>query len=141
MDGAEAGAGRPRPTEIYNEKKAAPQSQTKAERIKKYGAMRFEEYTNEWKTGQRDLAEAPVRHLDSLLEHHIFPTPRSRRMNTFDHKVVDGFIQTMERNRAGLATQSNAYDKRLRRMTRRVGALEPVRQVGSGDGPAVRISP
>nr|WSX19698.1 tyrosine-type recombinase/integrase [Streptomyces tubercidicus] len=98
-------------TEIYNEKKAAPQSQTKAERIKKYGAMRFEEYTNEWKTGQRDLAEASVRHLDSLLEHHIFPTLRSRRMNTFDHKVVDGFIQTMERNGAGLATQSNAYDK------------------------------
>jgi hypothetical protein len=24
-------------------------------------------------------------------------------MNSFDHKVVDGFIQTMERNGAGLA--------------------------------------
>ncbi|MGW0577691.1 hypothetical protein ACWD25_17330 [Streptomyces sp. NPDC002920] len=32
-------------------------------------------------------------------------------MNTFDHKVVEGFIQTMERNGVGLATQSNAFDK------------------------------
>ena len=32
-------------------------------------------------------------------------------MNTFDHKVVDGFIRSMERNGVGLATQSNAYDK------------------------------
>jgi hypothetical protein len=30
--------------EIYNEKKAAPQSQSKAERIRTYGAMPFEEY-------------------------------------------------------------------------------------------------
>ncbi|WP_327738956.1 hypothetical protein OG749_39490 [Streptomyces nojiriensis] len=32
-------------------------------------------------------------------------------MSTFDHKVVDGFIRTLERNGAGLATQSNAFDK------------------------------
>ncbi|WP_405790923.1 hypothetical protein [Streptomyces sp. NBC_01367] len=33
-------------------------------------------------------------------------------MSTFDHhKVVDGFIRTMERNGAGRATQSNAFDK------------------------------
>ncbi|WP_329025910.1 hypothetical protein [Streptomyces sp. NBC_00690] len=32
-------------------------------------------------------------------------------MGTFDHKVVDGFIRTMERNGAGLATQANAFDK------------------------------
>ncbi|MDH6114346.1 integrase [Kitasatospora sp. MAP12-15] len=32
-------------------------------------------------------------------------------MGTFDDKVVDGFLQTMERNGVGLATQSNAYDK------------------------------
>ncbi|MEW2412881.1 hypothetical protein AB0953_04010 [Streptomyces sp. NPDC046866] len=32
-------------------------------------------------------------------------------MNTFDHRVVDGFIRTMERNSVGLATQSNAFDK------------------------------
>ncbi|MFK0043525.1 hypothetical protein ACIQU4_05355 [Streptomyces sp. NPDC090741] len=30
---------------------------------------------------------------------------------SLDHKVVDGFIRTMERNSAGLATQSNAFDK------------------------------
>ncbi|MEV7032867.1 tyrosine-type recombinase/integrase [Streptomyces sp. NPDC093272] len=98
-------------TEVYNEKKAAPQSQSKAERIQKYGRVRFEEYVEEWKAGQRHLAASSVRHLDSLLEHHLYPALGSRRMNSFDHKVVDGFIRTMERNGVGLATQSNAFDK------------------------------
>jgi integrase len=73
--------------------------------------MQFREYAAEWKAGQRDLGAASVRHLNSLLEHHLFPAFQSRRMNTFDHKVVDDFIQTMERNSVGLATQSNTYDK------------------------------
>ncbi|MEU9336563.1 tyrosine-type recombinase/integrase [Streptomyces sp. NPDC048290] len=73
--------------------------------------MRFEVYAAEWRQGQRDLAVASVRHLDSLLDHHILPLLGSRRMDSFDHKVVDRFIQSMERNGAGLATQSNAFDK------------------------------
>ncbi|MEU6284800.1 tyrosine-type recombinase/integrase [Streptomyces sp. NPDC047028] len=97
--------------EVYNHKRATSRSQSKAERIQKYGKMRFEEYAEEWKAGQRHLAAASVRHLDSLLEHHLYPALGSRRMNSFDHKVVDGFIRTMERNGAGLATQSNAFDK------------------------------
>ncbi|MFI1154011.1 hypothetical protein [Streptomyces sp. NPDC020817] len=32
-------------------------------------------------------------------------------MSTFDHKFVDGFIRTMERNGAGLATQSHCFDQ------------------------------
>ncbi|MGY9067808.1 tyrosine-type recombinase/integrase [Streptomyces sp. CAS3] len=99
-------------TEIYNEKKAAgPRTQARVERLATYGAMRFEEYATEWKAGQRDLGPASVRHLDSLLQHHLFPALGSRRMNTFDPKVVDGFIQTMERQGVGLATQANAFDK------------------------------
>ncbi|WP_225860231.1 hypothetical protein [Streptomyces triticiradicis] len=98
-------------TDVHNAKKAAPRNQSRADRIHKYGGMQFREYAAEWKAGQRDLGAASVRHLDSLLEHHLFPAFQSRRMNTFDHKVVDGFIQTMERNGVGLATQSNAYDK------------------------------
>ncbi|WP_456302500.1 tyrosine-type recombinase/integrase [Streptomyces tendae] len=98
-------------TEIYKEKKSAPQSQSKAERIEKYRAMRFAEYAEEWKAGQRHLAAASVRHLDSLLEHHVYPVLGSRRMNSFDHKVVDGFIRSMERAQTGLATQANAFDK------------------------------
>ncbi|MFJ6841543.1 RHS repeat-associated core domain-containing protein [Streptomyces griseoluteus] len=98
-------------TEIYNEKKATLRSQSKAERIQKYGTMRFEEYAEEWKAGQRHLAVASVRHLDSLLEHHLNPALGSRRMNSFDHKVVDHFIRTMERLKTGLATQANAFDK------------------------------
>ncbi|MEV5843492.1 tyrosine-type recombinase/integrase [Streptomyces sp. NPDC051985] len=98
-------------TDIYKEKKAAKQPQSKAERIRKYGTMRFADYAEEWKAGQRHLAVQSVKHLDSLLEHHIYPALGSRRMNSFDHKVVDAFIRTMERNGAGLATQSNAFDK------------------------------
>ncbi|MFF5488800.1 tyrosine-type recombinase/integrase [Streptomyces virginiae] len=96
---------------VHNEKQAKPANQAKAERIARYGQMRFDEYTEEWKQGQRHLAPASLSHLDSLLQHHIFPALSSRRMNTFDHKVVDGFIRTMERNSVGLATQSNAFDK------------------------------
>ncbi|MFF7969349.1 hypothetical protein ACFZC3_28840 [Streptomyces sp. NPDC007903] len=73
--------------------------------------MRFEEYVEEWKAGQRHLAVASVRHLESLLEHHLYPALGSRRMNSFDHKVVDQFIRTMERMRTGLPTQANAFDK------------------------------
>ncbi|MEV5815878.1 tyrosine-type recombinase/integrase [Streptomyces mutabilis] len=99
-------------TEVYNARKqAGPHSRTKAERVSVYGAMRFSEYAAEWKAGQRDLGPASVRHLDSLLEHHMLPLLGSRRMNTFDHKVVEGFIRSMERAGAGLATQANAFDK------------------------------
>ncbi|MFB7555060.1 tyrosine-type recombinase/integrase [Streptomyces brevispora] len=97
--------------EVYKGRKEAPRSQSRAERIQKYGSMRFDEYTAEWKGGQRDLAASSIRHMDSLLKHHILPVLGSRRMDSFDHKVVDRFIQTMERNGAGLATQANAYDK------------------------------
>ncbi|MEV5879649.1 site-specific integrase [Streptomyces sp. NPDC052101] len=97
--------------EIYNEKKIAPRSQSKTERIQKYGAMRFEEYATGWKASQRNLSPASVRHLDSLLQQHLFPLLGSRRMNTFDHKVVGNFIQAMERNGVGPASQSNAFDK------------------------------
>jgi hypothetical protein len=96
---------------IYNEKTSQPQSQARAERIAKYGPMRFEEYAREWKEGQRHLAASSIRHLDSLFEHHIFPVLGSRKMASFDHKVVDVFIRAMERAHTGLATQSNAFDK------------------------------
>ncbi|MFD8703661.1 tyrosine-type recombinase/integrase [Kitasatospora sp. NPDC059648] len=98
-------------TELYRAKRARPENQTKADRIRKYGVMQFGAYVAEWKAGQRDLGPASLKHLDSLLEHHLFPAFHSRRMGTFDHKVVDAFIQTMERNGVGLATQSNAFDK------------------------------
>ncbi|MGX1479389.1 UNVERIFIED_CONTAM: hypothetical protein RKD50_008197 [Streptomyces canus] len=50
-------------------------------------------------------------HLDSLLSIHLLPLLGSRRMESFDHKVVEGFIQARERNGVGLAAQSNAFDK------------------------------
>lgn len=75
-------------TTVYQEKKAAPRNQGKAERIQKYGAVRFREYTAEWKARRRDLAESSLHTLESLLEHHILPTLGSRRMSTFDHNVA-----------------------------------------------------
>ncbi|MFD5745221.1 hypothetical protein ACFXJM_15730 [Streptomyces massasporeus] len=54
-------------TEIYDARKAAPRGQAKAERIARYGAIRFEEYAAEWKAGRRDLGPASVAHLESLL--------------------------------------------------------------------------
>ncbi|WP_241003044.1 tyrosine-type recombinase/integrase, partial [Streptomyces sp. CB01881] len=97
--------------EVYQTRKNNPQSQRKAERIQKYGSTRFEEYVTEWRAGQRDLSAGSLRHLDSRLEHHLYPAFRSRRMGTFDHKVVEAFIQTMERNGVALATQANVFDK------------------------------
>lgn len=47
-------------TEVYNAKRSAPPGGAKADRITLYGAMRFEEYAAEWKTGQRDLEPASV---------------------------------------------------------------------------------
>ncbi|MFF1781618.1 hypothetical protein ACIQK5_14945 [Streptomyces virginiae] len=53
-------------TAVYQEKKAAPRNRSKADRIQKYGAMQFREYTTEWKAGQRDLAESSLRTLESV---------------------------------------------------------------------------
>ncbi|WP_441247401.1 tyrosine-type recombinase/integrase [Kitasatospora sp. McL0602] len=98
-------------SDIYKAKRETPRNQSKAERIQTYGVMQFGDYVAQWKPGQRHLSPASIQHLDSLLEHHLYPAFRSRRMGTFDHKVVDTFIQNMERNSVGLATQANAFDK------------------------------
>ncbi|MGX1509555.1 integrase [Streptomyces collinus] len=98
-------------TEVYNAKKAAPRGQAKADRIARHGAMRFQEYAGEWKAGQRDLGPASMVHLESLLNIHLLPLLGSRRMNTFDHKVVESFLQALERNGIGLAAQANCFDK------------------------------
>ena len=45
-------------TDVYNAKKTAPQNRSRAERIRKYGAMQFGEYAAEWKAGQRHLADS-----------------------------------------------------------------------------------
>ncbi|ROR46377.1 tyrosine-type recombinase/integrase [Kitasatospora cineracea] len=46
-----------------------------------------------------------------MLENHLLPAFAGRRTGTFDYKVVDAFITTMDRNGVGLATQSNVFDK------------------------------
>ncbi|WP_407835836.1 tyrosine-type recombinase/integrase [Streptomyces sp. DSM 116496] len=98
-------------TEVYDTKRKKPHSQAKAERIEKYGRMSFSEYAAQWRTGQRHLAESSAKQLDSLLANHLLPALRSRRMNSFDHKVVEDFVRNMETAGVGVATQSNAFDK------------------------------
>ncbi|WP_435131658.1 tyrosine-type recombinase/integrase [Actinacidiphila sp. bgisy144] len=97
--------------DVYKAKKTQRHDRSRAERIKKYSAMTFADYRAEWRSGQRHLAKSSLRHLDSLLVHHLLPAFGSRRMGSFDHKVVDHFIQTMERSNVGLATQANTFDK------------------------------
>jgi integrase len=97
--------------EIFEAKRKTPRAQAKAARIEKYGQMLFGEYAAQWRTGQRHLAESSARQLDSLLENHLLPAFNGRRMNSFDHKVVDEFIRKMEATGVGAATQSNAFDK------------------------------
>ncbi|MEV7356378.1 hypothetical protein [Kitasatospora sp. NPDC091276] len=53
--------------------------------------MQVGDYVEEWKAHQRDLSPASLRHLESLLEHHLHPAFHSRRMDTFDHKAVEAF--------------------------------------------------
>lgn len=95
--------------EVYHARKNSPQSQRKAERVQKYGGMSFSDYVAEWLKSQRDLGPTSLRNVDSLLRIHLLPAFGSRRMGTFDHKVVEAFIQDMERNGVGLATQANAF--------------------------------
>ncbi|WP_224275645.1 tyrosine-type recombinase/integrase [Streptomyces sp. LS1784] len=95
--------------EVYHARKNSPQSQRKAERIQKYGVMHFSDYVAEWLKGQRDLSPTSLRNLDALLRNHLLPAFGSRRMGTFDHKVVEAFIQSMERNGIGMATQTNVF--------------------------------
>ncbi|MFF4927199.1 MULTISPECIES: tyrosine-type recombinase/integrase [unclassified Kitasatospora] len=95
--------------EVYHARKNSPQSQQKADRIKKYGSMQFAVYTAEWLKGQRHQSPTSLRNIDSILKNHLLPAFGSRRMGTFDHKVVEAFVETMERNGVGLAAQTNAF--------------------------------
>ncbi|MFI5756849.1 tyrosine-type recombinase/integrase [Streptomyces sp. NPDC051569] len=98
-------------TEIYRAKKSQNRGKAKAERIKRYAPMRFADFAEEWRGEQRHLADSSLRHLDSLFTHHLLPAFESRRMSSFDFKVVNAFIVSMERDGVGLATQANAFDK------------------------------
>ncbi|MFB7618113.1 tyrosine-type recombinase/integrase [Kitasatospora sp. NPDC056181] len=95
--------------EVYHARKNSPMSLHKAERIRKYGSMQFATYTAEWLKGQRHQSPTSLRNVDSTLRNHLLPAFGSRRMGTFDHKVVSAFITDMERNGVGLGAQTNAF--------------------------------
>lgn len=95
--------------EVYHARKNSPLSLHKAERIRKYGGTQFSAYTAEWLKGQRHQSPTSLRNTGSILRNHLLPAFGSRRMGTFDHKVVNAFITDMERNGVGLAAQTNAF--------------------------------
>ncbi|MFE9369027.1 enolase C-terminal domain-like protein [Streptomyces sp. NPDC006711] len=122
-------------SEIYNAKRSVPGGAgrvARVARVPKYGAMRFGEYAAEWRGGQRrHLMVSSLRHLHSLLEHHVLPALGSRWMDSFHHKDVDGFIGTMERNGASLETRAARPDGRValtnpQELPARVRASPPV---------------
>ncbi|MGW6914183.1 tyrosine-type recombinase/integrase [Kitasatospora sp. NPDC054939] len=94
--------------EVYHARKNSPMSLHKAERIRKYGSMQFSAYAAEWLRGRRHQSPTSLRNTDSILRNHLLPALGSRRMTTFDHKVVEAVITDMERNGTGLAAQKNA---------------------------------
>ncbi|KOU61364.1 hypothetical protein [Streptomyces sp. IGB124] len=100
---------------VHNEKQAKPANQAKAERIARYGQMRFDEYTEEWKQGQRHLAPASLSHPDSLLQHHIFPALSRRRMITFTagHRLLRYLKRRIERLTRPHARQSQVLRSML----------------------------
>ena len=80
-------------TDVYNAKKTAPQSRSRARRIRKYGAMQFGEYAAEWKAGQRHWPHSSTGTSGIPPGTSPLACSTSCRMDTFDHKVVDGFIE------------------------------------------------
>ncbi|GLW75136.1 hypothetical protein Kpho02_74330 [Kitasatospora phosalacinea] len=71
--------------------------------------MQFSAYAAEWLKGQRHQGPPSLRMLESTLKHHLLPTFGSRRAGTSDHKVVEAFVGTMERDGACLAAQTRAF--------------------------------
>jgi len=107
-----------RPAEVYHSRKNSPQSRRKAERIQKYGAMPFSAYAAAWLKGQRAQGPTSLRNIESILKIHLLPGLGSRRMGTFDHKVVEAFIESMERNGVGLGAQTNPFVRLTPRLRR-----------------------
>jgi len=87
--------------EVYHARKDSPQSRRKAERVKKYGGMQFSAYAAEWLKSQRHQGPTSLRNVESTLRNHLLSAFGSRRTGTFDQKVVEAFIGTMERNGVG----------------------------------------
>ncbi|MEU6357347.1 tyrosine-type recombinase/integrase [Streptomyces sp. NPDC047072] len=94
--------------EIYQAKKGALKTgNTEAQEI---ADMRFEDYAARYISNRkRGLESNTIEHYELGLKAHINPHVGSRRVGTFTPGVIEDWLNGMELNKVGLASQKNAF--------------------------------
>ncbi|MFC6067062.1 tyrosine-type recombinase/integrase [Streptomyces ochraceiscleroticus] len=82
---------------------------SKAELIRHYGQMRFEEFVDDYMGRQRRLSHGTTYDYEHLARNHLIPELGSRRVETFTPMVVEKFLTTMERLGTPDPTQFKVY--------------------------------
>ncbi|WP_066938250.1 tyrosine-type recombinase/integrase [Streptomyces sp. NBRC 110611] len=80
---------------LYNEKRTTPADVIDQRR--ELGQQTFKEFADDWFKAQRHLVDGSKRVVKPSLEIWLIPRIGSRRINTFTPKVVEKFIQDLER--------------------------------------------
>lgn len=109
---------------LYAQKSKTPAS--KAELIRHYGQMRFENFVGDYMGRQRRLSYGTVYEYEHLARNHLIPELGSRRVETFTPLVVENFLTTMDRLGTPDPTQFKVYVllKTLLLDAHRKGAIE-----------------
>ncbi|WP_425839868.1 tyrosine-type recombinase/integrase [Streptomyces fractus] len=100
-------AAKERLVELYVRKSNTPAS--KAELIRHYGQMRFEDFIGDYMGRQRRLAYGTTYEYEHLARNHLIPELGSRRVETFSPMVVENFLATMDRLGTPDPTQFKVY--------------------------------
>lgn len=100
-------AAKERLVELYARKSNTPAS--KAELIRHYGQMRFEDFIGDYMGRQRRLAYGTAYEYEHLARNHLIPELGSRRVETFSPMVVENFLTTMDRLGTPDPTQFKVY--------------------------------
>lgn len=95
-------------TEIYQAKKGPLKTgNTEAQEI---AEMRFEDFAARYISNRkRGLTSNSIEQYERSLKTHINPRVGSRRVGTFTPGVIEDWLNGMELNKVGLASQKNAY--------------------------------
>ncbi|MEJ1199021.1 MULTISPECIES: hypothetical protein [unclassified Streptomyces] len=109
---------------LYAQKSKTPAS--KAELIRHYGQMRFENFVGDYMGRQRRLSYGTVYEYEHLARNHLIPELGSRRVETFTPLVVENFLTTMDRLGTPDPTQFKVFVllKTLLLDAHRKGAIE-----------------
>ncbi|MBT2879505.1 tyrosine-type recombinase/integrase [Streptomyces albidoflavus] len=100
-------AAKDRLVELYARKATTPAS--KAELIRHYGQMRFEDLVGDYLGRQRRLSYATAYEYEHLARNHLIPELGSRRVETFSPMVVENYLTTMDRLGTPSPTQFKVY--------------------------------